>query len=255
MLELQEVVKVYLRENFRHEVLKGISFQVSQGEFFCILGPSGCGKTTLLRMIGGYEKVSGGRILLQGEEITGPGPDRIMVFQTFDQLFAWQTVRGNVEYPLKINGMARGERRERADFYIEMVGLKGYENYYPHQLSGGMKQRAALARALALQPQILLLDEPFASLDAQNREILQEELLRIWNSLKPTVIFVTHAVDEAIILADRILVMTEDGDIKMIVENKLQRPRRPGMPGFARMWDFLYEQVRSSRWQAEKRKN
>lgn len=244
MLELQAVTKKYKNDNFSREVLKEIDFKVNEGEFFCILGPSGCGKTTLLRMIGGYEEVSGGRILLKGKEITGPGPDRIMVFQTFDQLFAWQTVRGNIEYPLRITGIPRRERRDYADFYIEMVGLKGYENYYPHQLSGGMKQRVALARALALKPQILLLDEPFGSLDAQTREILQEELLKIWNRLKPTVIFVTHAVEEAIILADRILVMSKDGDIKVIIKNELARPRKPSMSGFAQMWDMLYKYLR-----------
>lgn len=244
MLVVQNVTKIYKHDHFTHEVLKGINFEVADGEFFCILGPSGCGKTTLLRMIGGYEKISGGKILLKGQEITAPDPERIMVFQSFDQLFAWQTVRGNIEYPLKINGLNPKKRREYADFYIEMVGLEGYEDYYPHQLSGGMKQRVALARALALKPQILLLDEPFGSLDAQTREILQDELLKIWEKLKPAVIFVTHSIEEAIILADRILVMSKDGQIKVIVENELGRPRKPSMPGFAPMWERLYGYLR-----------
>ncbi|MBO8159212.1 ABC transporter ATP-binding protein [Thermosyntropha sp.] len=240
MLQLEGVNKVFKNNGSFIHVLKDIDFTVNSGEFFCIVGPSGCGKTTLLRSIGGYEKISGGQILIDGKKITEPGIDRVMVFQSFEQLFSWKTVKENIEYPLKITGVSKQKRNEYVRKYVKMMGLEGFENYYPHQLSGGMKQRTALARALALNPEILLMDEPFANLDAQTREVLQKELLKIWQELKPTIIFVTHAIDEAIILADRILVMSKQGRIKTIIESHLERPRRPSMKGFSAMWDILY---------------
>ncbi|HRW13431.1 MAG TPA: ATP-binding cassette domain-containing protein, partial [Syntrophomonas sp.] len=169
MLQLEQVNKRFLHNGEAVQVLQDISFTVPPGDFFCLLGPSGCGKTTLLRCIGGFEPISSGSIKLNNHSITAPGIDRIMVFQGFDQLFAWKTVAANIEYPLKINGLDRAQRKDRVRQYLSLVGLSDYARYYPHQLSGGMKQRTAIARALALEPRLLLMDEPFGNLDALTR--------------------------------------------------------------------------------------
>lgn len=240
MLAVENVDKVFTNQKQELRVLQKVSFTVDEGEFFCVIGPSGCGKTTLLRSIGGYEKITAGRIQKNGSYLNGPGTDRIMIFQGFDQLFNWKTVRANIEYPLKICGIDKEERVQRVDEYIRMVQLEEFAEYYPHQLSGGMKQRAVLARSLILRPEILLMDEPFASLDAQTRSRLQGELLQAWMKQKSTIIFVTHDIEESIILADRIMVMTGGGEVKAIVFNPLPRPRRPSMAGFSDLWDTLY---------------
>ncbi len=230
------------REN--NAVLENIHFEILRGEFICILGPSGCGKTTLLRCLGGYESLSSGDIRINGQKVSEPGIDRVMVFQAFDQLFAWKTVEGNIDYPLKMNGFNQNQRRMRVLKYLEIVGLEDYAAYYPHQLSGGMKQRTALARALALEPQVLLMDEPFGAVDAQTRKTLQDELISIWEKLATTILFVTHDIEEAIILADRIFVMSRNpGKIKMIMDNPLPRPRIPGMGGFSALWTRLYDNL------------
>lgn len=241
MLYIDNVGKSFINNGISVDVLSNITFRVLSGEFFCLLGPSGSGKTTLLRCIGGYEKVTSGTIKLNNHTVSAPGIDRIMVFQGFDQLFAWKTVSGNIEYPLKVNGISRVERRERTEKYLSLVGLHNYANYYPFQLSGGMKQRTAIARALALEPPLLLMDEPFGNLDAITRHTLQRELLRIKDETNTTVLFVTHDIDEAITLGDRILIFSRQGTVKSQIENNLNRPRIPSMPGYASLWANIYE--------------
>ena len=203
--------------------LDAVSLEVRQSEFIALLGPSGCGKSTLLYLIGGFLPVEKGEIRVDGKAVAGPGPDRGIVFQHF-ALFPWKTVRGNVLYGLERQGMAKAEREKRAMDYIELVGLHGFEDSYPSQLSGGMKQRAAIARTLAFDPKILLMDEPFGALDAQTRGLMQMELLRIWQRTPKTVIFVTHDVQEAVLLSDRVAVMSaRPGRIKTIVYTKFDK--------------------------------
>ena len=243
MLRVDKLSKTFNVNGFEKDVLKDISFIVEDGEFICILGPSGSGKTTLLRCIGGFESLSDGNMQVNDQSISGPGIDRMMVFQGFEQLFGWKTVKANVEYPLKINGIAKNKRQELVLRYLSMVGLEDYKTYYPHQLSGGMKQRTAIARALALEPRILLMDEPFGNLDAQTRNSLQIELLKIWSALKTTILFVTHDIEEAIILSDRILMISGSGEVKNNIPNQLERPRKPSGEGFADLWDLLYSHL------------
>ncbi len=203
------------------------------GEFVCVLGPSGCGKTTLLRIIAGLEEPTGGTILLNNKEITGPGSDRGMVFQEFG-LFPWRTVRKNIEFGLEIRKVEKEERRKISDKYIDLVGLKGFENSHPYELSGGMKQRVGIARALANDPEILLMDEPFGALDAQTRNLMQKELLRIWSEMKKTVVFITHSVDEAVFVADRVVVMSaRPGNIRYVFNVEWERPRDRASVEFA----------------------
>jgi len=200
--------------------LSDISLEVRPREFLALLGPSGCGKSTLLYLVGGFLPTEAGRILVEGKPVTAPGPDRGIVFQHF-ALFPWKSVRANILYGLERQGMPRAEREKRAQDFIDMVGLKGFEDSYPSQLSGGMKQRTAIARTLAIDPSILLMDEPFGALDAQTRSLMQTELLNIWKRSPKTVIFVTHDVQEAVYLADRVAVMSaRPGRIKAIVETK-----------------------------------
>ena len=200
--------------------LSDVSLEVRPREFLALLGPSGCGKSTLLYLVGGFLPIETGRIMVEGKPVSAPGPDRGIVFQHF-ALFPWKTVRGNVLYGLERQGMPRAEREKRAQSFIDLVGLSGFEDSYPSHLSGGMKQRAAIARTLAIDPSILLMDEPFGALDAQTRALMQTELLNIWKRSPKTVIFVTHDVQEAVYLADRIAVMSaRPGRIKAIVDNK-----------------------------------
>ncbi|WP_094605606.1 Vitamin B12 import ATP-binding protein BtuD [Sporomusa silvacetica DSM 10669] len=207
------------------EAIKQLDLTVKQGEFLAIVGPSGCGKSTFLDMIAGLAKPSSGEIFMDGKLITGPALDRGIVMQGY-ALFPWRTVRKNVEFGLEIKKVPQKERQEISQQYLELVGLKNFEDRYPHELSGGMKQRVAIARALAYDPDVLLMDEPFAAVDAQTREVLQEELLRIWEKTKKTIVFVTHGIDEAVFLADRVAVMTANpGTIKEIVDINLPRPR------------------------------
>ena len=203
--------------------LDAVSLEVRRSEFIALLGPSGCGKSTLLYLIGGFLPVEKGDIRIDGKAVAGPGPDRGIVFQHF-ALFPWKTVRGNVLYGLERQGMPKAEREKRAMEYIELGGLHGFDDSYPSQLSGGMKQRAAIARTLAFDPKILLMDEPFGALDAQTRGLMQMELLRIWQRTPKTVIFVTHDVQEAVLLSDRVAVMTaRPGRIKTIVDTKFDK--------------------------------
>ncbi len=206
-------------------VLDDFNLQVREGEFLSILGPSGCGKSTFLNMLAGLDKQDGGQILVDNQPVNDRSFDRGMVFQGY-ALFPWRTVLENVEIGLQIRGLDKKERAEIARYYLTMVGLTAFANRYPHQLSGGMKQRVAIARVLAYQPDIMLMDEPFAALDAQTRETLQLELIRIWEADKKTIVFITHSIDEAILLSDRVAVMTaRPGRVKEIIDVSLPRPR------------------------------
>jgi NitT/TauT family transport system ATP-binding protein len=206
-------------------VLDGLDLDVAEGESVCILGPSGCGKTTLLRAMHGLIPLDAGRVLVGGETVTRPRRDVAMVFQHFG-LFPWKTVAQNVAYGLELAGVREAVRRERVTRYVEMVGLHGFERSYPYQLSGGMQQRVGLARALALEPRVLLMDEPFGSLDAQTREQLQDELLRIWERVQPTMVFITHSIEEAIALGDRVLVLSpRPALVRGTVEVAIPHPR------------------------------
>ena len=205
--------------------LQDINLEVEPHESLCVLGPSGCGKTTLLRIIDSLIPKDRGDILIDGQPVTQPRPDIAMVFQHFG-LFPWKRLSENIVYGLELRGNSKGEIAAAAEHYIELMGLKGFENAYPHQLSGGMQQRAGLARALAIKPSLLLMDEPFGALDAQTRELMQEELLRILETEKKTLIFVTHSIDEAILLGDRIVMMSRrPGRIREIFTVEISRPR------------------------------
>jgi NitT/TauT family transport system ATP-binding protein len=227
-------------------VLQSISVDVRQGEFVSIVGPSGCGKTTFLRIIGGLETATDGEARLDGRLIEGPGNDRGFVFQQ-DSLLPWRSVLGNTILGPEISGKTGAETTSRVRGLLRLVGLSGFEDYYPKQLSGGMRQRVNLARALALDPQILLMDEPFSALDAQTREIMQTELLRIWDEGRKTVLFVTHQIDEAVILSDRIFVFARrPGRIQQIVDVPLPRPRTLAMkrdPEFVALVDTIWRMI------------
>jgi NitT/TauT family transport system ATP-binding protein len=207
------------------QALTDVNLSIRENEFVSIIGPSGCGKTTLLKMIDGLLPYDSGEILIAGRKVTGPGPERAVVFQTF-ALLPWRTVLANVEFSLELRHVPRDQRVKTAREYIRRVGLAEFENHYPHELSGGMQQRAGLARALAVNPMILLMDEPFGSVDAQTRQLLQEELLQLWQREQKTVIFVTHSMDEAVYLSDRVVVMTpRPGRVAEILDVPLPRPR------------------------------
>ena len=230
--------------------LKDFSLEVGKSEFVSIVGPSGCGKSTFLNILLGLIKPDSGEIKLDGALITGPGQERAMVFQEFG-LLPWRTVTANVELGLELKGVPHLQRSGRATELIELVGLKGFESHYPHELSGGMKQRVGLARALATEPQVLLMDEPFAALDAQTRDLMQAELLQIWEQTKKTVLFVTHSIEEAAYLSDRVIVMTaRPGRTKEILNIALPRPRDYEMrltPEFndikATIWNTLKDEL------------
>lgn len=248
LLEIKGLRKNYHDSPDSKDILKNLDLTVNKGDFLCILGPSGCGKTTLIRCIAGFEDYEG-EILVDGEKVIKPGIDRIMVFQDFNQLFPWKTVRKNIEYPLKINGMKdKAEREKIAQEHLELVGLQDYGNFYPHQLSGGMKQRVAIAKGLALNPKIILMDEPFASLDAMTRNKLQEELWKIKEKENATVIFITHNIQEALVLGTRIMLLSKEGKIKIQMDNNIPKPVTPASEGYGEMWklfnDALWEEDR-----------
>jgi len=233
--------------------LQDISVVVERGEFIAVVGPSGCGKTTFLRIVAGLEPASSGDVRLDGRAISGPGGDRGFVFQT-DNLLPWRTVFANAIIGREVAGRVGPAERQRTLELLKLVGLDGFENYHPRQLSGGMRQRVNLARALAIDPQILLMDEPFSSLDAQTREIMQTELMRIWEAGRKTVLFVTHQIDEAVFLADRVLVFARrPGRLRESVAVELARPRTLAMKRTAEfvryvdhIWRLIEDDVRAS---------
>ncbi|HPE62549.1 MAG TPA: ABC transporter ATP-binding protein [Methanothrix sp.] len=225
LLEIKGLSKTFSVKGKRFEALRDVNLSVGDKEFICLLGPSGCGKTTLLRIMAGLERPTSGEVTLDGVPIERPGPQRGMVFQEYS-LFPWRTILDNVAFGLELKGVSKEERYEKARRYITAVGLAGFENSYPHELSGGMKQRVAIVRALVNNPKALFMDEPFGALDAQTRNVMQAELLRIWQEQQKTVVFVTHSVDEAIYLADRVVIMSaRPGQISEIIKIEIPRPR------------------------------
>ena len=224
-LQATGVRKSYARNGRSLDILDVASFAAREGEFITIIGPSGCGKSTFLHIMGGFIPAEAGRIEVYGQEVKGPGPDRGMMFQEFS-LFPWKTVAGNISWGLEVQGLPRARIEETVGRYLEITGLKDFSNHYPAELSGGMKQRAALARVLAFDPKVLLMDEPFGALDAQTRETMQEELTRLWERTGKTIVFVTHDIEEAVYLGDRVVVLSaRPGRIRQEIRIDLPRPR------------------------------
>ncbi len=224
-ISLLDLSKEFTKDKSRVIAVSHFNLEVDEGEFVCLLGPSGCGKTTVLRIVAGLESKTSGNVRINNKEVRNAGPNRGMVFQEF-ALFPWRSARKNIEFGLEVKGVPEEKRKEISTRLLALVGLNGFEDAHPKQLSGGMKQRVAIARALANDPDVLLMDEPFGSLDAQTRNLMQKELLRIWLAEKKTVLFVTHSVDEAVFLADKIVVMTaRPGTVKKIIPITIPRPR------------------------------
>jgi NitT/TauT family transport system ATP-binding protein len=235
-LSIQDISKTFHTRNGGVGALERITLDVNEGEFLCLVGPSGCGKSTLLNLVAGLEPVDAGEITLDGRRIHGPGPDRVVVFQD-GGLFPWLTVRENVEFGLKEKPqLSRALRREKADYYLKLVHLDKFQEAYIHELSGGMRQRVAIARGLALEPRILLMDEPFAALDTQTRDLLVEELRGIHDNLRNTILFVTHHVREAVYLGDKVALFTfRPGRIKQLFTVDIAKPRDPDDPKLERL--------------------
>jgi len=232
LLKIERVHKHFVSAGGEVEALRDVSLEVARSEFVCLIGASGCGKSTLLRLIGGFEAPSEGRILLNGAPVRSPGPERGMVFQDYG-LFPWLSVRRNIEFGPAARGLPRDQVRTIGERFISMIGLTRFADAFPHQLSGGMKQRVAIARVLANDAALILMDEPFGALDAMTRERLQLELLQLWKATGLTVLFVTHAIEEAILLADRVVVMSAGpGRISQVVPLRLPRPRDVASPAF-----------------------
>lgn len=250
MVSVTGLSKVFSRGGRRVTALEGIDIEAEAGEFVTVLGPSGCGKSTLLHILGGFEKQSTGTVEVGGRPVQGPGRDRGMVFQKAT-LFPWWNIQRNVAWPMEVDGVGRKESRVRADDLLELVGLTGFGDAFPGELSGGMQQRAGIARTLALEPKVLLMDEPFGALDAQTRELMQEELNRIWQNSGTTVVFITHDIYEAVFLADRVLVMSgRPGHILADVPIDLPRPREHEVKNsaefagyHAQLWDLLRDEA------------
>ena len=254
MVEIQGVSKSFqktVKNNFTElRALANVNLSIRENEFVSIIGPSGCGKTTLLKIIDGLIPCDSGTIAINGKRVTRPGPDRAVVFQTF-ALLPWRTVLANVEFSLELRQMPKEERTITARDYLKRVGLADFENHYPHELSGGMQQRAGLARALAVNPIILLMDEPFGSVDAQTRQLLQEELLELWQRERKTVIFVTHSMDEAVYLSDRVDVMTpRPGKVAEVLDVPLPRPRLADEvrrdPKFVDLTNYIWDSLKKA---------
>lgn len=235
-VEIKDLTRLFTRDDGGIvQAIGGVSLSISDDEFISFVGPSGCGKTTLLRIIAGLDQASGGTILVDGRQISGTSPMVGMVFQEYS-LFPWRNVLDNVAFGPQMRGIAKKERRDIARMYVSLVGLEQFEKSYPYELSGGMRQRVAIARALANDPDLLLMDEPFGALDAQTRNKMQVELLSIWERSKKTILFVTHSVDEAVFLSDRIVVMSpRPGKIRSVVQVTIPRPRDRTAPEFAQL--------------------
>lgn len=249
MLSIQGVSRVFeSAKGQRTQALQPIDFQVQENDFVTILGPSGCGKSTLLRIVAGLDAPSEGQVVLDGQAVQGPGADRGMVFQSYT-LFPWLTIEQNIRFGLRERGLPLAEQRERSDYFIARVGLRGFEQHFPKQLSGGMQQRTAIARALANDPKILLLDEPFGALDNQTRVLMQELLLGIWEQARKTVLFVTHDIDEAIFMANRVAVFSaRPGCIKTDIAVDFPHPRHYTLktsPEFMALKARLTEEIRA----------
>jgi NitT/TauT family transport system ATP-binding protein len=254
VLDVRDLSKSFSRDGKTVEAIADFSLQVNEGEFVSIVGPSGCGKSTFLHIVGGFESAGRGTVRLNDKPVVAPGPDRGMMFQEFS-LYPWRSVFGNVVWPLEVQGYRKGEREQIAEKFLRKVGLLQFRDHYPAELSGGMKQRVALARVLAFDPNVLLMDEPFGALDAQTRELMQEELQAIWQENKKTVLFITHDIEEAIYLGDRVIVFTaRPGRIKEEVRIDLPRPRGIEVKKTAaymdyrnRVWDLLRDEVLKAR--------
>lgn len=241
-LVLQGLYKQF--ENSDKATLNEIDLEIEKGEFVCIVGTSGCGKSTLLNLVAGLETPTRGKVLLDGEEVTGPGADRTVMFQEHG-LFPWLSVIENVKFGMKMAGVSKQEQEEKAMHYLKMVHLEEYRDYLIHQISGGMRQRTALARALTMDSSVLLMDEPFSALDKQTSNRLREELQRIWQETVKTILFITHSVEEAVYLADRVVVLSpETGKISEIVSIGLERPRHVYAPEFVELRHKILEEVR-----------
>lgn len=241
VLEIRHLRKAFYDNGFEEEIVADFNLQVEKNEFLCILGPSGCGKTTLLRCIAGFEKYEG-EILVNGQVKNCPGVDRVMVFQDFNQLFPWKTVEKNIQYPLKQQGIKDKAELDRITAqYLEKVNLNGIQKKYPHQLSGGMKQRVAIAKALALKPQIILMDEPFAALDAMTRNKLLAEVQLISQKEDCTFIFITHNIQEAVVLGSRVMVLAAKGEVRIDEKNTIEKPVTPASEGYGKLWKRLHD--------------
>ena len=256
MVEVQALSKRYRVDGSEIVALAEVDLTIPEGEFLCLLGPSGCGKSTLLKLAAGLIPPSSGSIRINGRPVTGPGPDRAVVFQDY-ALFPWMTVRENAEFGLAARGVDPARRRAISSELLRVVGLPDFADKYPHHLSGGMKQRVSIARALAVEPVLLLMDEPFGALDAQTRYVMQQELLRIWRAYKKTVLFVTHSIEEALFLGDRVLLMTaRPGRIKAEMRVDAERPRDLAGPELIRLrqqaLDLLSEEIARSMEQESK---
>ncbi len=255
-LEASGVRKVYAKDGESLEVLNVEQFSVREGELITVIGPSGCGKSTFLHILGGFIKSEGGgSIRVYGEEVNGPGPDRGMMFQEF-ALFPWRTVAGNVAWGLESQGAPRARIDATVDSYLQMMNLSDFRNHYPAELSGGMKQRVALARVLAIDPKVLLMDEPFGSLDAQTRETMQEELIKLWERTRKTIVFVTHDIEEAVFLGDRVVVLTaRPARVREEVCIDLPRPRELSVKKSVQCLEYrnyIWDLVRSESQRAAK---
>jgi NitT/TauT family transport system ATP-binding protein len=258
LIEIDRVTVTFDKGRKAHKAVEETSIRVEPGEFVCILGPSGCGKSTLLNVVAGYVKPDGGQIRVDGEKVTRPGPDRGMVFQQYS-LFPWKTVKDNVAFGPLVAGQSYTEAEAIARTFLDMVGLLRFANRYPAELSGGMQQRVGIARALANYPRVLLMDEPFGALDAQTRQMMQENLLNIWSEFGTTVLFITHDIDEAIFLADRVLIMSAGpGRIIADLVVALPRPRQPEVmaePAFSELKRQCIVRVRAESLKAFDQQN
>jgi NitT/TauT family transport system ATP-binding protein len=256
VVEVEHLSKLFVRGNNSVEAIHDLGLRVGDGEFVTIVGPSGCGKSTFLHILGGFVPRDSGTMRVDGREVDGPGPDRGMMFQDL-ALFPWRTVAGNVGWALEVQGRPRAERAATVDRLLALVGLQSFQHAYPNELSGGMRQRVALARVLCFEPAVMLMDEPFGALDAQTRELMQEELQRIWQQTRKTVLFVTHDIDEAVYLGDRVLVFTaRPGEIKAELDISLPQPRNIELKKSAEflayrntIWDLLRAEVLKAREQ------
>jgi len=251
-LELKNINKSFETGKETKIALKDINLEIKENEFLTILGPSGCGKSTLLKIIAGFSKTDRGQLLKKGEELVGAGLDRIMLFQDFEQLFSWQTVIDNISFAVKASAknknikLTKRQIKKKSLKYLTEVKLAEYQNYYPHQLSGGMKQRIALARTLAAEGEIMLMDEPFGSVDSQTRQELQQLLVQLWQEEEKTIIFVTHDIREAVFLSERIVLMkNEPGELINIIENKLSYPRIRSSRDFNQLFEKLQSQLQN----------